>query len=198
MNLDVHASRASRPYTRREYLGRVLWAAAFPFFRLSPRVCFGWRRWLLRLFGASIGRDVHIYPRVEIVIPWNLTIGDQASIGDGALIYNLGPIEVGARTTISHRAHLCSGTHDHRDPVFPLMRLTITIGADAWVCADAFVGPGVEIADGAVVAAAAVVMRNVDAWTVVAGNPAKRVSCRQLRASQQDRGLRMTQSDART
>jgi putative colanic acid biosynthesis acetyltransferase WcaF len=182
MTLDVDAARAARPYSRREYLGRALWALAAPLFRFSPRPLFGWRRFLLRLFGARVGAAVHVYPSARVVIPWNLRADDGAAVGEDVLIYNLGPVHLGARSTVSHRAHLCAGTHDYRDPALPLRRLPIVIGADAWVCAQAFVGPGVTVGDGAVVGAGAVAMRSVEPWTVVAGNPARPVKKRELRA----------------
>ena len=133
---------------------------------------FAWRRALLRLFGASVSSNAHVYPSAHIYLPWNLTLGANASIGEWALIYNLGPVVIGESATISHRAHICAGTHDYRDPTLPLRRLPIHIGSQAWVCADAFVGPGVKVGDGAVVAACAVVVKDVPPWQVVAGNPA--------------------------
>lgn len=181
MALDIDAARAARPYSVREYCGRALWSLATPLFRLSPRPCYGWRRWLLRRFGASVGRDVRIHPSTRIVIPWNLTIGDQASLGDRVLVYNLGMVRIGSRATVSHLAHLCAGSHDYQDPRLPLLRMQIEIGADAWVCAQGFVGPGVEIGEGAVVAACAVVTRSVEPWSVVAGNPARLIKQRVLR-----------------
>lgn len=179
--LDVTACREARPYRAREYLGRVLWSLATPLFRLSPRPLFGWRRLLLRAFGARIGRAAHVYPSARIYLPWTLTLGEQASIGEWALIYNLGPVMVGDRATISHRAHLCAGTHDYRDPALPLLRLPIEIGPQAWVCADAFVGPGRRVGEGAIVGAAAVVVSDVPDWQIVAGNPARIIKQRVLR-----------------
>jgi putative colanic acid biosynthesis acetyltransferase WcaF len=172
MNLDIQASRSARPYSRKEYLGRILWMLAWPLFRCSPRPLFGWRRFVLRCFGAKVGRNVHIYPSVRIEIPWNINIGDESSLGENVLVYSLGPVTIGPRTTVSHNAHLCAGSHDYRDPGLPLLRLPIMIGADAWICAQSFVGPGVVIGDGAVVGACAVVMQAVEPWAVVAGNPA--------------------------
>ena len=102
-----------------------------------------------------------------------MRIDDEASIGEWALVYNLGPVTIGRQATISHRAHLCAGTHDYRHPSLPLQRLPISIGASAWVCADALVGPGVQVGQGAVVAAGAVVVRNVPEWQMVGGNPAR-------------------------
>ncbi len=181
MKLDIQAARSARPYSSKEYFGRVLWALASPLFRYSPRICFCWRRWLLRRFGATVGLGVHIYPSARVVIPWNLQIDDDAAVGEDVLIYNLGPVRIGARATISHRAHLCAGSHDYRDPSLPLLRLPITIASQVWVCTDAYVGPGVSVGEGAVVGAAAVCVRDVPAWTVVAGNPAAFVKHRELR-----------------
>lgn len=178
--LQVGECRRQLPYSRREYIGRVLWTFMSPFFRWSPRPLFGWRRFLLRLFGARIGDQAHIYPSARIYLPWNLSLGAEASIGEWVLIYNLGRVTIGAQATVSHRAHLCAGTHDYRDPALPLQRLPIEIGPQAWVCADAFVGPNVRVGAGAIVGAAAVAMLDVPAWTIVAGNPAEYVKDRVL------------------
>jgi putative colanic acid biosynthesis acetyltransferase WcaF len=133
----------------------------------------GWRRALLRLFGARIGREVHIYPSVRIAIPWNLAIGDQSAVGDRAILYALGPITLGKRVTVSQGAHLCAGTHDYRDPAMPLRKPPIVIGREAWICADAFVGPGVHIGVRAIVGARCVVMKNVAPDAIMIGNPAR-------------------------
>ncbi len=171
--IDVSANRRAQKWTAREQAGRVLWAAVQPLFRFSPRICWGWRRFLLRCFGARVGREVHVSPSVQIAIPWNLELGDWSAIGFDALIYCLGPIRLGRRVVVSHRAHLCAGTHDFRDPTMPLIKPPIVIHDDAWVCADAFIGPGVEIGAGAVVGARSVVVKDVDPWRIVAGNPAR-------------------------
>ena len=151
----------------------MLWGAGKLLFRFSPRPCFGWRRFLLRCFGAKIGARVNTYPTTRIYFPWNLTAGDWSAIGEDALIYNLGPVKIGDRATISHRAHLCAGTHDYGRADLPLLKPPIEIGSQAWICADAFVGPGVVVGEGAVVGARAVAVKNVEPWTVVAGNPAR-------------------------
>ena len=181
-SLEIDACRRARPYTKREYIARVMWALAQPLFQFSPRPCFAWRRWILRLFGGQIGQDVHIYPSSKIYLPWNLDVRDKASIGEWVLVYNLGPVTIGAGASISHRAHLCAGTHDYQDPTLPLQRLPIVIGPRAWVCADAFVGPGVTVGEGAVIAARAVVVRDVPAWHVVGGNPARKLKVREMKS----------------
>jgi putative colanic acid biosynthesis acetyltransferase WcaF len=112
------------------------------------------------------------------MLPWNLTIGSEASIGDLANIYNLGPISIGPAATISQGAHLCAGTHDYLRADLPLLKLPIVIGEGAWICADAFIGPGVRIGDYAIVGARAVVMKDVADWAIVVGNPAQVIKSR--------------------
>jgi len=181
--LDIESNRRSQKYSKMELFRRVLWSGAQPLFWLSPRPCFGWRRIVLRCFGATIGRAVHIYPSTQIYFPWNLTVGDWSAIGEDALIYNLGPVTIGEKVTISHRAHLCAGTHDYTRPDLPLLKPPITIHDQAWICADAFVGPGIIVGEGAVVGARAVVVKDVTPWTVVAGNPAKAIKRREIKPS---------------
>lgn len=171
----IQENRAASKYTRGEQIQRVAWILGLFFFRLTPRPCFGIRRWILRLFGAKIGPRVNTYSSTWIYFPWNLEAAADCAIGEEALIYNLGKVTLGERTTISQRAHLCAGTHDYTLATMPLLKPPITIGSDVWICADAFVGPDVVVQDGAVVAARAVVVKNVDAWTIVGGNPAKRI-----------------------
>ena len=139
---------------------------------------FAWRALLLRLFGADIGRSVHVYPGARVCMPWNLKIGDLSSVADGALIYDLGRVTIGRNVTVSHGAQLCAGTHDHTHPDMPLLKPPITVGDGVWVCANAFVGPDVTLGEGAVVGACAVVVHDVPAWTIVAGNPARVVGPR--------------------
>ena len=167
------ALRHCSPYGAREKVSRVAWAVVYSiFFRWSPRPCWRWRNWLLRVFGARVSSTARIHPTVTIVIPWQLEVGANTSIGDSAILYALGRIRLGDRVTVSQYAHLCAGTHDYQQPHMPLIRPGVTVGADAWVAADAFVGPGVTIGDGAVVGARAVLTKDVAPWTVVAGNPA--------------------------
>lgn len=178
--LDIQANRSARKYSRRENLERVLWALAGPLFRWSPRLLHGWRRALLRAFGARVGRGVQLHPSVRIFLPRQLAIGADVGIGEDVRLYNLGPLSIGAQATISQGAHLCGGSHDHRQRALPLIRARIEIGPAAWICADAFVGPGVSVGEGAVVAARAVCVRDVAAWTIVGGNPARVIGERRL------------------
>ena len=165
--------RGLRYYSPADYLRRGLWALAQPLWCYSPRWCWGWRRGLLRLFGASIGPGVRVYPAARIHQPWNLSLGPRCTIAWSATLYCLGPIRLGADVVVSQGAHLCAGDHDMRDPAFPLRKRPITVADGAWIAAEAFIGPNVSIAERAVVGARAVVMRDVPAAAVVAGNPAR-------------------------
>lgn len=171
VRVDVRANRAKSAYGAGEMFARVLWSCATPLFRFSPRIMWGWRRWLLRAFGAAIGGDVRIHPTVRVTIPWHLDIADEVGIGDSVILYALGPITIGPRACISQHAHLCAGTHRLDDAARPLVRAPIVIAADAWVCADAFVGPGVTIGRGAVLGARAVAMKDLPPAMVGVGNP---------------------------
>jgi putative colanic acid biosynthesis acetyltransferase WcaF len=172
-SLDISANRTAVKYSKKENFQRVLWGCAKPLFRFSPRPCFAFRRSLLRLFGASIGARVNVYSSALIYYPWNLEIGSDSAIGEWALIYNLGQVKIGERTTISQRVHLCAGTHDYKNNTMPLIKPPISIGDEVWICADAFVGPGISLGDRSIIGAASVVVKDVKPGVIVAGNPAK-------------------------
>jgi putative colanic acid biosynthesis acetyltransferase WcaF len=169
----MSGGRATSPYTAREKVGRVLWAVVqSTAFRLSFHSWYRWRRLLLGAFGARLDPVVRIRRTVRIECPWNLSIGHDSAIGDRVTLYCLGPVRIGARVTISQGAHLCAGTHDFTRRAMPLLRPELEIGDDAWICADAFVGPGVTVGPGAILGARGVAMRSLAPWTIHAGNPA--------------------------
>ena len=175
---DRHRS----PWSRREKVLRVLWSVVqATVFRHSPHPLYRWRAWLLRRFGATLGTNVRVRPSVRITIPWNLTLGDETSVGDDAILYALGRITTGRFVTVSQYAHLCAGSHDAGDRRMALLRLPITLGDDVWVAADAFVGPDVAVGDRALIGARASVFKDVPADVVVGGNPAKVLKPREWR-----------------
>jgi len=150
-------------------------------FRPSPKVAHFWRRWLLKIFGASIGARVVVHPSVIIWAPWNLVLKEGACLGPNVDCYSVGAVEVGRNAVISQYSYLCGATHDYETVRMPLVVAPIMIGDNAWVCADVFVGPGVVIGEGAVVGARSTVTRDVPSWMVVAGNPVRTLRERQLR-----------------
>jgi putative colanic acid biosynthesis acetyltransferase WcaF len=172
-------ARRTSPYGMREKVARVLWGLAqATVFRASFHNWYGFRRAILRMFGARLHATANVRRTVTIECPWNLAIGAESSVGDRAVLYCLGPVSIGARVTISQGAHLCAGTHDHRRASMPLLRSPIAIGDDAWIAADAFVGPGVTVGEGAILGARGVGMRDLAAWMIHAGNPATAVRAR--------------------
>lgn len=154
---------------------QLWWLVQASLFRLSPQFCYGWRRALLRLFGAQIGAGVLVRPSARITYPWKLAVGDHAWIGDEVILYTLDRISIGRDAVISQRSHLCAGTHDHRRPDFAILGGPIAIGAEAWLAADVFVAPGMTIGRGAVVGARSSVFADLPEMMVCFGNPARPV-----------------------
>lgn len=168
-------------FTLANRLARLLWHFVWLLlFRPSPAPLHLWRRWLLRAFGATIGSGCHIYSDARIWAPWNLHMAAKACLGPRVICYSMAPIHLGERVVVSQGAHLCTGSHDYTSANFPLFAKPITIGADAWICTEAFLGPGVQIGEGAVIGARSVVTRDQPAWMVCAGNPAHPVKQRIL------------------
>jgi putative colanic acid biosynthesis acetyltransferase WcaF len=171
--------QGNNPYTQPSFsLGnrvmRALWGIVWLLlFRPSPRPFHIWRGGLLRLFGAKLGTQVHVYPNVKIWAPWQLVIGDNVGLADGVTLYNMAPITIGDYCVVSQSAHLCGGSHDIDSNNFQLIAKPIMLEKNVWVCAEVFVGPGVTIAEGCVLGARAVVVKSiVEPWSVWVGNPA--------------------------
>lgn len=154
-------------------LRRLLWQIAWLLFaRWTPPPFHRPRVALVRLFGGRVSWKAYIYPDVRIWAPWNLVMDDHATLARGVVCYNIGVIDIGRKAVVSQFSHLCTGTHDYRDPAFPLYSRPIHIGKRAWICANAFVGPGVSVGDGAILSAASVAQRDLKPWTIYHGNPA--------------------------
>ena len=118
-----------------------------------------------------MGKGCHVYSSARIWAPWNLEMADGACLGPEVDCYNLGKISIGAGTVVSQKVHLCSGTHDYRDPKFQLLLLPISIGRDVWLCTECFIGPGVSIGDRAVIGARSVCLKDMPSEMVCAGHP---------------------------
>jgi putative colanic acid biosynthesis acetyltransferase WcaF len=185
--LDASASRpleGGPSFTLGNRLFRVAWMIAWLVLaRWTPPPLHGWRRLVLRVFGCRIGERARVHASARIWHPRNLEIGAHVTIGPGALVYNQGPIRIGARSVISQRAHLCASSHDLSDPHFQLQLRPVTIGRQCWVAAEAFVGPGVTMGDGAVLGARGVLFEDAEPLCVYRGNPAVKIRERRLRAA---------------
>jgi putative colanic acid biosynthesis acetyltransferase WcaF len=173
---------ARYPYTIREYARRTMWRLVeSTVFRWSLPRAIGWRCRLLRWFGATLGTGVNVRRTARILHPWLLTMADWSSLADDAVVYNIGPVSIGAHSVVSHGAYLCAGTHDYTIPNLPLLRPPIVIGAGVWICMQAYIGPGVTVGDNTVVGARAVVASSLPPGMVCAGNPARVIKPRVMK-----------------
>ncbi len=182
--LDARASGTGGPsFSFRNRVERTLfmlvWAVLASW---TPPPLHGWRRFILRVFGARIGHKVRLYGSVRIWHPAFLRIDNEATIGPGVRLYNQGKITIGARAVVSQGTHVCASTHDTADPHFQLKLCPIVIEEDAWIAADAFVGPGVKVGCGAVLGARGAAFRDLQPWTIYGGNPARFIKLRTMRA----------------
>ncbi len=154
------------------------WLIQSTLFRHSPQFAYGFRRALLRAFGARVGKSAIIRPSVEVTYPWKVTIGDHAWIGDGAVLYSLGEIRIGNHSVVSQRSYLCAGDHDYSQIDFPIRARSITIHDECWIAADVYVAPGVSIGAGTVVGARSSVFRDLPSGMVCTGSPARAIKPR--------------------
>jgi putative colanic acid biosynthesis acetyltransferase WcaF len=154
---------------------QLWWIVQATLFRGSPQIFYGWRRFLLRLFGARIGRNVLFRPSAKITYPWKLTVGDYSWIGDDSLLYSLDRIDIGSNVAISQRAYICAGSHDSTRIGFDMTSSPVRIGDECWISSDVFIAPGVTVGDGTVVGARSTVLCSLPGSMVCYGNPARPV-----------------------
>ncbi len=157
-----------------ERLACSLWnAMRLVLFRFTPAWANAWRMFVLRRFGATIGRNVFIHPSVRIDFPWNLTIESDVHVEHGVILNCMGAIQIASGTRISQYSHLCAGTHAYEQRDMPIIRTPIRIGRDVWIAADAFVGPGVTVEDGSLLAARSSAFNRLPAGQICIGEPAR-------------------------
>jgi putative colanic acid biosynthesis acetyltransferase WcaF len=157
---------------RSDFFVQLWWIVQDTLFVWSPQFLYGWRRFLLRSFGAKVGRNVLVRPTVKITFPWKIWLGDNCQVGDDAVLYSLGEIHIGDNTVISQRSYLCTGSHDYSKIGFDLYQKPIRIGNEVWVATDVFIAPGVSIGDGAIVGARSTVFNDLPGDMICYGNPA--------------------------
>lgn len=167
-------SAYASPWSRAQKIRMLLWEVSWLLMcNWTPKPMNAWRLMWLKLYGATIYGRPFVHQRAKIAIPWHLTMHDRACLGDGAVAYSLGEIELMPDCTVAQEAYLCTGTHDFTHSARPLQTGKIVIGKSAFIGARAFVMPGVTVGDSAIVGACSVVTKNVDASARVAGNPAR-------------------------
>lgn len=161
---------------------RLLWSVTWTVMASwTPPQFQPFRRFLLQLFGAQIHPTSIVRSSVRIWWPGNLSMGAHASLGPGVICYNVAMVVLEDFAIVSQRAHLCTATHIVDDPEFPLASRPIVIGRKAWIAAEAFVGPGVKASEGSVLGARGVAIRDLEEWTIYAGNPARPFRARKKR-----------------
>lgn len=170
------------PYTTVNRIKRLFWsicwtvlARPFPKSLANP-----WKIFILRIFGAKIAKSAYVYSSAKIFMPWNLVMEEHACIASGVDCYNAAPIIIKRNATVSQRAYLCTASHNISSKKHEQIEKPIIINERAWVAAEAFIGPGVCVGEGAVVGARAAVFKDVEPWIVVGGNPAKFIKKRIL------------------
>jgi putative colanic acid biosynthesis acetyltransferase WcaF len=157
---------------------QVWWIVQATLFGASPQFLFGFRRWLLRCFGAHIGIGVLVRPTARITYPWHLNVGDHSWIGDNTIVYNLAPVTIGSNVALAHGVYLCTGSHDVSVSTFDISAKPICIEDEAWLANDCFVGPGVTIHRGVVVGARSTVLCDMPEGMICVGYPARPIRSR--------------------
>lgn len=171
--IEKHMGFTGPTFTLKNRLKRALWSATWTILASwTPPFMHKWRVFLLKIFGAKIQKNAHIYASVKVWAPWNLEIHEEGGVGPKVILYNMAKVTIGTRAVISQGAHICAGTHDYRIPEFPLYARPISIGKNAWICASAFIGPGVEVGDGAILSAMSTTFKSLEPWVIYQGNPA--------------------------
>ncbi|MDD1532489.1 MULTISPECIES: putative colanic acid biosynthesis acetyltransferase [unclassified Bradyrhizobium] len=172
--VETNPREGGATFTLKNRFERLIWSIVWNGFGIWTPVPFhAWRRVLVRTFGGKIAPTAKIYPGVRIWHPRNLELQPFSCLGRGVNCYSMDRIILEPYSLVSQGAHLCCGSHDVDDPDFQLFAATIRIERNAWVAAEAFVGPGVVVGEGAVLGARAVTVKSLLPWTIYAGNPAR-------------------------
>lgn len=169
------------PWSAGERVRRAVWVVVHAlFFRPTPRLCNGWRVWLLRIFGAKVGQPatVRVFASARVHFPWKLELRQHCMVGPCVHIYNLDRVVIGAGANLSRNIHVCAGSHDFTRWNMPLVTAPITIGNNVWIATDCFIGPGVTIGELSVVGARSVVVDDLPARKICVGHPCRPVKDR--------------------
>jgi putative colanic acid biosynthesis acetyltransferase WcaF len=159
---------------------QIWWIIQATLFNWSPQVLYGWRAFLLRLFGAQIGKHVRIRSSVKVTYPWKVKIGEYTWIGDDCVLYSLGDITIGKHVAVAHKVYFNTGGHDYEKKTFDIFSKPVVIEDECWITNDVYVAPGVTIGKGTIVSARSTVLKDLPAGKVCVGTPAKPIKDRPL------------------
>jgi len=157
---------------------QLWWIVEKTLFAWSPQFFYGWRRFLLRLFGAKIGKGVLIRPTAKFTYPWKVCIGDYTWIGEDCILYSLGNITIGKHVAVAHGVYFNTGSHDYQKTSFDIASNSLVIEDECWITNDVYIGPGVTIRKGAVIGARSSVYKDIPEGKICFGNPARPVKNR--------------------
>ncbi|MFK8163478.1 MAG: putative colanic acid biosynthesis acetyltransferase [Lewinella sp.] len=173
---DTQDPYLDHPFSFQDKLRRFCWTICWGLLcRWTPKPLHFWRRFILRLFGAKLGKQNFIYPTCTIWAPWLLETGDLVTIGPGVEVYNPGGIKIGHHSILSQHSFLCGATHDYDVQDFTYLKKPIILEPYVWICARAIVLPGVHCQEGSILGAASVTSRDLLPWSLYAGNPCKKI-----------------------
>ncbi|MBK8805094.1 MAG: putative colanic acid biosynthesis acetyltransferase [Bacteroidales bacterium] len=179
----IDFSEYKNSLSRRNQIIRFIWSFVWTVFaRPLPRsIGRLWKIYLLRIFGAKIHSTANVYSSVKIYLPSNLEMGAYSCLASDVDCYNVDKVILEANVIVSQKVYLCPGSHNINTKSFDLITAPIIIKNGAWIATQAFIGMGVTIGEGAVVGATASVYKDVEAWTIVGGNPAKYINKREIK-----------------
>lgn len=157
---------------------QIWWIVQETLFGWSPQFFFGWRVFLLRLFGARIGKNVKIRSSVKITYPWKVKIGDYTWIGDDCMLYSLGDITIGSHVAIAHKVYFNTGGHEYDKKTFDIFFKPVVIEDECWLTTDVYIAPGVTIGKGTIVGARSSVLKDLPPGKICVGTPAQPIKDR--------------------
>jgi putative colanic acid biosynthesis acetyltransferase WcaF len=157
---------------------QLWWIIQATLFSWSPQFLFGWRVFLLRLFGAQIGKHVKIRSSVQITYPWKIKIGDYSWIGDECTLYSLGDITIGRHVAVAHSVYFNTGGHDYDKKTFNIFFKPVVIEDECWITTDVYIAPGVTVGRGTIVGARSSVLSDLPPGKICVGTPAKPIKDR--------------------
>ena len=163
---------------RSKWTVQLWWIVQSTLFAWSPQVLYSWRRFLLRSFGAKIGKGVLVRSTAKITYPWNIEIGDHSWVGDDNVLYSLGKITIGKNVALAHKVYLNTGGHDYKKSTFDIFSKPVVIEDECWLTNDVYIAPGVTIGRGTIVAARSSVLKDLPGGKICVGTPAKPIKDR--------------------
>ncbi len=163
---------------RSVFFVQLWWIVQSIFFNCSPQFLYKYRVWILRLFGARIGKSCLIRPSVKITFPWKVTIGNNVWIGDDVTLYSLGEIHIGNNTVISQKTYICTATHDYKKLNFPIKSYRTIIEDEVWIGTDVYLAPNITISKGCVIGARSSVFKSLPTNMICYGYPCQPIKAR--------------------